>query len=104
MIEPWRKARITREARRELDQIWAYVARTSHSIDTAEKVVGEIVAAINQLAKMPGMGPRRDELIPGIRTYPVYRYLIFYREAPGGIQVVHVLQGARNLRRFFRSN
>jgi toxin ParE1/3/4 len=96
------KARITREARQELDQIWAFIARDSGSIDTAERVLGEIISAINQLAKMPGMGARRDELVAGIRSYPVYRYLIFYREVPGGIQVVHVLQGARNLRRFFR--
>ena len=96
------KARITREARREVDRIWAVIARDSGSIETAERVVGEIISAINRLANMPGMGPRRDELVVGIRSYPVYRYVIFYREVPGGIQVVHVLHGARNLRRFFR--
>jgi|SRR5690242_17342795 len=94
------KARITRQARRELDEIWAFIARDN--LNAAERVVDEIVRTITKLAEMPGMGARREEFAPSLRSYPVGNYLIFYRPAPGGIEVVHIVHGARDLERIFR--
>ena len=34
--------------------------------------------------------------MPGIRFFPVGNYLIFYRESAEGIQVIHVIHGARD--------
>lgn len=95
------KARITRIARRELDEIWAFIAQNSGSIETAEHVLDEVTGSMRKLAQMPGMGAMRDELEPGLRSFPVHNYLIFYRAVRGGIQVLHVVHGARNLHRIF---
>ena len=52
---------------------------------------------------MPGMGTSYDPGHPalaGLRFLPVSRfkkYLIFYRPIPGGIEVVRVLHGARDI-------
>jgi toxin ParE1/3/4 len=43
------------------------------------------------------MGRKRDELISGLRSFPVGRYLIFYSTLPDGIEAVRVLHSARDL-------
>lgn len=53
------------------------------------------------LAEMPGMGRPRDDLAPGLRTFPLSAYLIIYREVTGGIEVARVLSARRDYRRIF---
>jgi toxin ParE1/3/4 len=52
------------------------------------------------LARIPGVGRRRDDLgFPEVRSWRVagFRsYLIFYRELPDRIQIWRVLYGARH--------
>jgi len=46
---------------------------------------------------MPEMGRRREELAMHLRSFPVGRYIIFYRSMQEGIEIVRVLHGARDL-------
>jgi toxin ParE1/3/4 len=54
---------------------------------------------------MPGIGTlyEPDEVLySDLRYFPVSRfrmYLVFYREIPGGIEVLRVLHGARDIQR-----
>jgi toxin ParE1/3/4 len=50
---------------------------------------------------MPGMGRKRDDLGKGLRSFPVKKYLIFYRQAKDDIEIVRVLHGSRNIEKFF---
>jgi toxin ParE1/3/4 len=56
-----------------------------------------------RLAGMPGIGTRyelHEPLHAGLRYYPITRhrnFIVFYRPIPGGIEVLRVLHGARNL-------
>lgn len=43
------------------------------------------------------MGRARDELAEGLRSFPTGQYIIFYQPVPGGIEIVRVLHGARDL-------
>ncbi|MGH7989069.1 MAG: type II toxin-antitoxin system RelE/ParE family toxin [Limisphaerales bacterium] len=45
---------------------------------------------------MPLLGREREELLPRLRSFPVSRYVIFYRPMENGIEVVRVLHGARD--------
>ena len=64
--------------------------------------IDRIDEAVTRLAEFPGIGTRRDELAPALRSWPVGNYLIFYREIPDGIELVRVMHGARNLRSIFK--
>lgn len=89
------------QARRDLDEIWTYIAQDS--IDAAEKVVDRVERAVRQLALMPGMGHERPELRGRrYRVWPVSSYLIIYRYGPKTVTVVRVVHGARDLRRLYR--
>lgn len=50
-----------------------------------------------QLGAMPGLGVARDDLRQGLRLFPVDRYLILYREDLGGVEIVRVVHGARDV-------
>jgi toxin ParE1/3/4 len=47
------------------------------------------------------MGRNRDELFPGDRSFPIGRHLIFYRPIANDIEVIRVIDGARNLSELF---
>jgi toxin ParE1/3/4 len=93
------RARRTREAKRDVAQCWRYIAE--RNFDAAERWLETVDAKVKLLTKFPGMGQRRDDLAPGLQSFPVGNYLIFYRRVKGGIQIVRVLHGAQDLRRFF---
>jgi toxin ParE1/3/4 len=43
------------------------------------------------------MGRVRDELAEGIRSFPIGRHVVFYVTIPGGIEIIRVLNGARDI-------
>ena len=49
------------------------------------------------LATQSLMGRARDELSPGLRSFPFGRYVIFYEPIEGGIDFVRVLHSARDV-------
>jgi toxin ParE1/3/4 len=93
------RIRRTRDARADVAGIWRHIA--IDNFDAAERWLATLDAKIKLLAEFPGMGPMRDEFSPGLQSYPVGKYLIFYRKMKGGIEIIRVLHGARNLPEIF---
>jgi len=90
-------ARFTRTAaaERDLSEIWEYIAEDNET--AADKTLREIDAQCHVLGQYPKMGRDRSDIVPGVRSFPVGKYLIFYRETGQGIEIIRVLHGARNL-------
>jgi toxin ParE1/3/4 len=61
------------------------------------RLISKIERACEELAEMPGQGRIRDEFAPGLRSFTVSPYLIFYREQAEGIAIVRILHGARDI-------
>jgi len=87
------------EAENDLDEIWWYIAQDNP--DCADKLLDEIEEASQKLARFPNMGRSRDELHPGLKSFPVGMYLIFYMPISGGILIVRILHGMRDIDSFF---
>jgi toxin ParE1/3/4 len=89
-------------ADRDLGSAFDYIAQKS-SPEVATRFFEASYRAFNDLLQMPGMGaphPHSSPRLAGLRRWPVpgFRsYLIFYREADEGIEVLRVLHGARDL-------
>ena len=96
---PKRRVLQTQLARLDLIEIWLQIAQDSPR--HADQFVDRIEKILQRLARSPGMGRARDELVPGLRSFPVGDYLIFYRSVPQGIVVVRVLSGYRDLESLF---
>lgn len=79
----------------DLAEIWSFVADDSEI--QADKFLATLETRLNLLATQSNMGRRRDELMNGLRSVPVGRYVIFYLPRQDGIEVVRVLHGARDI-------
>jgi toxin ParE1/3/4 len=82
-------------AEQDLEEIWFYIAQDS--ADTADAWIDQLVETAEKLADTPGMGRGRDELLPGMRSFSVGRYILFYQAIEDGIDLVRVLSGYRDL-------
>lgn len=90
--------RLSLEAEAELDSIWYYVASESGSIKIADRFVDSLTDRFLLLAKNPYIGRRRDaDLRPGLRSFPVGKYVIFYRIDDEDVLILHVMRGSREL-------
>jgi toxin ParE1/3/4 len=89
-------------ANRDLVAIFRRYAREA-GIQVADRFFTEAELTFERLAGMPGMGTRYEPdepLYADLRYFPISRfrmYLVFYRPIPGGIEVLHVLHGARDI-------
>jgi toxin ParE1/3/4 len=90
----------TPESRVDYLQIFVFVGE--QNLPAAERLIETFDQKLELLADMPGLGPARPEFGKGIRSFPVGSYIIFYRPVDGGIELLRVLHGARNLRKIFR--
>ncbi|HUA21321.1 MAG TPA: type II toxin-antitoxin system RelE/ParE family toxin [Bryobacteraceae bacterium] len=85
------------EARRDLDDIWEFIAETS--IESADRVIGEILGGIDSLAQFPHRGHRRLDLTSRpLRFLTVRDYLIVYAPDEKPLRVIAVMHGRRSPR------
>jgi toxin ParE1/3/4 len=96
-----RGLRVTKNARRDLNHIWMYVAIES-SAERADSLVAEITETIDLAAAFPGGGSDRSQFMPRLRSYPSGNYLVFFRSNAKLVEIIRVVHGARNLAAVFR--
>ena len=89
----------------ELIAIWEFIA--FDNLDAADRFLDAAPSTFDQLAQMPGMGrarPFRPSALKNLRSFRIRdfeNHLVFYRPIADGIEVFHVLHGARDLEAFF---
>jgi toxin ParE1/3/4 len=77
-------------------------------VDVARRFLHAANISFQNLAKMPELDAQRSFRNPrcfGVRAWPIKgfeRYLIFYRPLTDGVEVLRVIQGARDIDRLFR--
>jgi toxin ParE1/3/4 len=86
-------------SRKDFTEILDYFGETD--ADSALDFVTRLQLACEQLAQMPAMGRKRDNLARGLRSFPVEKYIIFYRIIKDDIEIVRVLHGARDIENIF---
>jgi toxin ParE1/3/4 len=89
------KARYTREAREDLLKIWEWIAPENPA--TADRVYDTIDARCTSLRDHPRLGRPRPEIGEGARSLVIERWLALYRIVADGVQVVRIVDGARDL-------
>jgi plasmid stabilization system protein ParE len=83
----------------DLDDIWEYIA--ADNIDAADRWIGKLFDAFENLGQTPGMGHRREDLTDcPVLFWPVGAYLIIYRAERRPIEIVAVTQGSRDIPAF----
>ena len=87
----------TPRAEAGLEEIALYIARDNPK--RAFSIVLELRDVCARLADRPTIGRERPEFAAGLRSMTHGRYVVFYKTIDGGIEVVHVLHGARDIGR-----
>lgn len=90
-----RIVRLTEPALQDLREIYNFIARDN--IDAAERLEQRLDKRCRAAAENPGIGRKRDEFRPDIRSINEGSYLIFYRQIEDGIEILRILHGARSL-------
>ncbi|MFL9824883.1 type II toxin-antitoxin system RelE/ParE family toxin [Rhodoplanes sp. SY1] len=89
------KVTFTHRAREDLLQLWLRIA--PHNIDAADRVYDQIERNCGLLRDHPQLGPARPEIGDGARALIIGKWIAFYRELGGGVQVVRVMDGTCDL-------
>ena len=87
------------EAEVDLEDIWFHIARENPV--AADRFIDLVEMHCRSIAENPLMGRSRPELSPGLRSFPVGSYLIFYVPLEDGAEIVRVLSGARDIDALF---
>lgn len=90
-----KKLVISNVAVADLQEIWEYIARDS--ITNADKMVDSLYSKCELLGVQPEIGRKREELGSGLRSFPVGRYVIFYRIKDDTLEIVRILSGYRDI-------
>jgi antitoxin ParD1/3/4/toxin ParE1/3/4 len=81
-----------------LEEIWSYIAIDLQNADAADRIRDELFNALGKLARTPGMGHFRSDLAgKPLRFWCVRSHLIIYRSEKRPVEIVRVLQGARDV-------
>ena len=91
---------LSRRAQADLDDIRDFSVR-QYGIDRAILYLDAIEQGFRRLLDHPRIGSDRDDLRPGLRSYPVGEHRVYYRLTTDCVAVVRVLHKsmdeARNL-------
>jgi toxin ParE1/3/4 len=93
--------RVSADAERELDDIFAYWAKRA-SPEIAVRLIDSIVDRFWLLGAHPHSGRACDDIESGLKCFPAGKYLIYYRAGRNRTDILHVFHGARNQRQAFR--
>ena len=95
------------QAKRDLEEIFVFLGE--RDLDTGLDFLLAAEQTFDLLARMPHLGSKRNfraRQLPGLRQFPVKSYadfLIFYQPVIGGVEIIRVLHGKRDLKAFFEA-
>jgi toxin ParE1/3/4 len=79
----------------DLIDIWLYVAEDQPV--NADRLLDRLHDAVMLLAETPNMGVDRPALANGIKSFPIGRYILYYRIKPDVLELVRVLSASRDI-------
>jgi toxin ParE1/3/4 len=89
--------RLAPQARAELNGIWNYIVKESGNAAAADGVIDSITDRFYLLGQYPRLGRARDDLRPGLRSYPVGEYVIIYAIEGEDVEILHVFHGRQDI-------
>ncbi len=90
---------ISPEAESDLLDIWLYIAEDNPI--NADKFIDKLNDKAILIAEFKESGRARPELGYGLQSFPVERYVIYFRKHLEGIELVRVLNAARDINFLF---
>ena len=74
----------------------------SKSTPAAERFAASVDRKCQALGRIPELGRARDEILLGLRSTPVGKYVLFYRLRGEVVEVLRIVHGRRDLGRILK--
>jgi toxin ParE1/3/4 len=100
-MPPSREWRFTPEA----DADFVLILRRSFTAfgdEQAEAYAEQLYSAFDDLAQFPAIGRARDEIAPGLRSYPVGQHIAFYHATDDELIIVRIIHSRQDIEQEFR--
>ncbi|MBI3420009.1 MAG: type II toxin-antitoxin system RelE/ParE family toxin [Proteobacteria bacterium] len=98
-----RRLVFTPAAQANLIEIAEYIENSSGQLAIAERFITQLIEKCEELANLPGtLGRLREELLPELRSVATGNYVIFFRYVGNFFEVINILEGHRDIERYFR--
>jgi toxin ParE1/3/4 len=91
----------TPAAEEDLLEIAFYIAVEQNRPQTAERVIEDLIANCGEYAVSPSIGAAAKTLGKDYRLFHFKRWVVIYRPIDDGIEVMRIIDGARDYPRFF---
>ncbi len=92
-------------AKSDVDDIYDFIARQNHRPSTADQFVQDLAAACQSYADAfaagSTIGTARPNLGEGYRVFTHKRWVVVFRAAVDGIEVMRIVDGSRDYTRLF---
>lgn len=99
------KVILREDAASDLADIYRWIHQASLSPSTAERYVERIIAFCEKIGTMPRGGKPRDDLVPGLRTFPFEkRAVIAYFIEGETVLITNVFHGGRDYETLYRDD
>ena len=99
------RLRYLETAREDPVGIATYIADRSGSRVVAERFADRSRGKCREIAEAPlSLGRPRPNLLPDIRTLTFGNYMIFFRYSGDTVEIVHVIEGHRDIEALFRKS
>ncbi|MBX7256623.1 MAG: type II toxin-antitoxin system RelE/ParE family toxin [Candidatus Hydrogenedentes bacterium] len=86
---------LSRQAANDIESIRDFIA--SDKPRAAERFITRLLQQCRMLSQNPSIGRNRNEITQGLRSFPIARYVIYYRETgTHTIEIIRVLHAARD--------
>ncbi|MCC5982373.1 MAG: type II toxin-antitoxin system RelE/ParE family toxin [Oceanicaulis sp.] len=82
--------RLSPEAGEDLLEIGRYTTQEWGEAQS-ERYLDRLNDTFHRLVLMPGLGRARDDIRPGVFSYPAGRHMVWYRPVETGIEILRVL-------------
>jgi toxin ParE1/3/4 len=87
-------------ARKDLEFIWDYTLQ-QWGINQAERYFAALFDCFEDLTRNPNIGKPRDDVLPGTRSFPQGRHVIFYELDHAGIEILGIVHQSADIERHF---
>lgn len=86
---------ITAQAEADLEETWEYVAHGGAA--KADRFIDRLLKQAGIHAQFPLTGRSREDLAPGLRSFVVKPFVVFFRSKDETIEIIRVLHGRRDV-------
>jgi toxin ParE1/3/4 len=77
-------------------------SRSAFGPDQMDAYAEQLYSAFDNLAQFPSIGRARDEIAPGLRSYPVGQHIAFYHATDDELIIIRIIHSRQDVEQEFR--